>query len=100
MNLTITDVPERERLEARDEAGELAGVLTYQLSGTIIAYTHTKVEPGFEGHGAGSALARAGMDDARAKGRMVVPICPFLKSWLDEHKEYEPIVVRSTKKVK
>jgi len=100
VNFTITDVPERERFEARDEAGELAGVLTYQLSGTIIAYTHTKVEPEFEGHGAGSALARAGMDDARAKGRMVVPICPFLKGWLDEHKEYEPIVVRSTRKVK
>jgi predicted GNAT family acetyltransferase len=100
VNFTVTDVPERERFEARDEAGELAGVLTYQLTGNIIAYTHTRVEPAFEGHGAGTVLVRTGMDDARAKGRMVVPICPFLKSWLDEHQEYEPIVVRSTRKVK
>jgi hypothetical protein len=36
---TVTDASERERFEARDEAGALAGVPTYQLSGAIIAYT-------------------------------------------------------------
>jgi uncharacterized protein len=100
VDLTVTDEPERERFEARDEAGTLAGVLTYQLTGGIIAYTHTRVEAAFEHHGAGSALARAAMDDARARHRTVVPICPFLVSWLDEHPEYEPILARSTRKIK
>ncbi len=100
MTFTVTDNPERERFEVRDEADELAGVLTYQLTGPIIAYTHTKVEPAFEGKGAGSALARAAMDDARAKGRTVVPICPFLSGWLGKHPEYEAILARSTKKIK
>ena len=100
MTFTVTDVPDRDRFEARDEAGELAGVLTYQLTGAIIAYTHTQVDPRFEGQGAGSALARAAMDDARDKRRMVVPICPFLSGWLDQHREYENIVARSTRKVK
>ena len=36
MQFTVTDVPERERFEARDEAGVAAGVVTYQLTGTII----------------------------------------------------------------
>jgi predicted GNAT family acetyltransferase len=99
MNFTVTDVPERERFEARDDADELAGVLTYQLTGNIIVYTHTKVEPRFEGHGVGAALARAAMDDARTRGRTVVPICPFLSGWLDEHREYEPFLARSTRKV-
>jgi len=96
----VTDVPERERFEAHDEADALAGVLTYQLTGSIIAYTHTKVDPQFEGRGVGSALARAAMDDARVQGRTVVPICPFLSGWLEKHPEYEPIVARSTRKVK
>lgn len=100
MTITVTDVPERERFEARNEAGALAGVLTYQLTGGIIAYTHTKVDPDFEGQGVGSALARAAMDDARAKGRTVVPICTFLSGWLDKHPEYEEIVARSTRRVK
>ena len=100
MNFTVADVPERERFEALDETGALAGVLTYQLTGSIIAYTHTKVDPAFEGKGAGSALARAAMDDARSKNRTVVPVCPFLSGWLDEHPEYEKLVARSTRKIK
>ena len=100
MDITVTDVPERERFEARDDDGELAGVLTYQLTGSIIAYTHTKVEPAFEGHGVGSALALAAMEDAQARGRTVVPICPFLNEWLDKHRGYEKILARTTRKIK
>ncbi|MCW3816921.1 N-acetyltransferase [Micromonospora sp. DR5-3] len=100
MQFTVTDVPERERFEARDEAGKLAGLVTYQLTGNIIAYTHTEVDPEFEGQGVGSTLARTVMDDARAKGRTVVPICPFLSGWLEKHPEYENIVVRSTRKIR
>jgi uncharacterized protein len=100
VSITVTDVPERERFEAHDEGGALAGVLTYQLTGGIVAYTHTRVEPEFEHHGVGSLLARTAMDDARTRGRTVVPICPFLSGWLDEHREYEGILARSTKKIK
>ncbi|MFC0033970.1 GNAT family N-acetyltransferase [Micromonospora chaiyaphumensis] len=100
MGFTVTDVPERERFEARDETGTTAGLVTYQLTGNIIAYTHTEVAPEFEGQGVGSLLARAVMDDARANGRTVVPICPFLSSWLEKHPEYDGIVARSTRKVR
>jgi predicted GNAT family acetyltransferase len=100
VDITVTDVPERERFEARDDDGALAGVLTYQLTGGIIAYTHTQVEPAFEGQGIGSALARAAMEDARAKRRTVVPICPFLSGWLDIHPGYEKLLARSTRKIK
>ena len=96
----MTDVPERDRFEARSEAGDLAGVLTYQLSGAIVVYTHTEVDPAFEGQGVGSALARAGMDDARARNRTVVPICPFLGEWLTRHPEYDKLVARQTRRVK
>ncbi|NJP30998.1 GNAT family N-acetyltransferase [Micromonospora thermarum] len=100
MQFTVIDVPERERFEARDETGVTAGLVTYQLTGTIIVYTHTEVAPAFEGRGVGSTLARAVMDDARAKRRTVVPICPFLSDWLGKHPEYDDIVARSTRKMK
>ncbi|MBQ0892299.1 N-acetyltransferase [Micromonospora sp. U56] len=100
MEFTVNDAPERERFEARDESGALAGVVTYQLTGNIIAYTHTEVDPQFEGRGLGSTLARGVMDDARARGRTVVPICPFLAEWLGKHPEYDNLVVRSTRKVR
>ncbi|MBB2941041.1 hypothetical protein FB565_000745 [Actinoplanes lutulentus] len=100
MSITVTDAPERERFEARDEDGSLAGFVTYQLTGPIIVYTHTEVDPAFEGKGVGGALARAVMDDAKAKSRTVVPICPFISGWLEKHPEYNDLVARSTKKVK
>jgi len=48
----------------------------------------------------GSTLARAVLDDARARSRTVVPICPFLSGWLGRHPEYDAIVARSTRKMK
>jgi predicted GNAT family acetyltransferase len=98
VNLTVTDVPERERFEARDADGALAGVLTYQLTGPIIVLTHTRIEDGHPQ--AENALIRAALDDARAKGRTVVPMGPSVSAWLDAHPEYEKLVARSTKKIK
>jgi predicted GNAT family acetyltransferase len=100
VEITVVDVPERERFEARTADGALAGVLTYQLTGPIIAYTHTRVEPEYEHHGVGSTLARAVMDDARNKSRTVVPICPFLGGWLDEHHEYDAMLARGHRRIR
>lgn len=100
MTITVTDVPERERFEARNDAGDLAGVLTYQLTGAIIVYTHTKVEPSVADQDVGASLARAAMDDARTRGRTVVPLCPLLSDWLSKKPEYDKVVARSTRKIK
>ncbi|MBM2623281.1 N-acetyltransferase [Actinoplanes sp. LDG1-06] len=75
-------------------------MITYQVTGNVVAYTHTKVEPEFEHHGVGGELARAAMEDALAKGRLVVPICPFLAGWLDKNHDYDAIVARSHRRVK
>ena len=95
----MTDVPERERFEARDGSGSVAGIVTYQLTGSIIVYTHTEVDAAYEGQGVGSMLARAVLDDAKVKGRTVVPMCPFISQWLFKHHEYDAIVARTTRKV-
>jgi predicted GNAT family acetyltransferase len=100
VSLVVNDVADKERFEARDGAGVLAGVLTYQATGPIVVYTHTRTEPGFDEPAVAEALARAAMDDAKEKGRTVVPMCPLLSAWLGKHREYDKLVARSTKKVK
>ena len=100
MGFSVVDAPEQGRFEARDDSGTLAGVLTYQLTGPIIVYTHTRPEAGFEGQDVEAALAKAAMDDAKAKSRTVVPMCPVLSAWLDGHHEYDATVARSTRKIK
>ncbi|MBV1854725.1 GNAT family N-acetyltransferase [Catellatospora tritici] len=99
MTIEVVDAPAKGRYEARD--GEtLAGFMTYQVTGKIIAFTHTEVSPEYEGQGIGGAIARRVMDDARAAARTVVPICPFLAGWLERHPEYADMVVTDHRRVK
>ena len=55
-------------------------------------FTHTVVRPKFEGRGIGSRLAKFAVDDARARGLRITPVCPFIRSWLERHNDYDPIV--------
>lgn len=100
MEITVIDVPDKERFEARDADGNVLGFVTYQLTGNIIVYTHTEVMPEHEGKGIGSQLAKAVMDDAKSRSRNVVPICPYIAKWLQKHPEYDGVVVKNTRRVK
>jgi hypothetical protein len=88
----ITDASARERYEAHLDA-ELAGVLEYKVTHGRIALIHTEVLPAHEGRGAGSALVRFALDDARRRGLRVIATCPYVKDHLTRHPEYDDIVV-------
>jgi predicted GNAT family acetyltransferase len=91
-DVVVTDNPEESRYEVRVD-GELAGFSEYHLTKTSTVFTHTEVLDEFEGHGVGSKLARGALDDVRAKGeRDVVPICPFIHGWIDDHPDYADLV--------
>ena len=100
VDLTVVDVPERERFEAREADGAVVGVLTYQVTGPIIVLTHTDVGERPDGRDIEDALLRAAMEDARVKDRTVVPMSPAVTAWLDSHREFEKLVARSTKKIR
>ena len=73
--------------------GELVGFAEYQLTDRLVVFTHTEVEDKCEGMGVGSALAREALDDVRRDGtREVVPLCPFIKSWIGHHPDYQDLV--------
>jgi predicted GNAT family acetyltransferase len=79
------------RYEAR-VGTKLAGFAEYMLAKDLIVFTHTEVDPAFEGQGVGSALARAALDDVRGTDRRVLPLCPFIKGWIGHHREYVDLV--------
>lgn len=90
--VTITHNAEASRYEARLD-GELAGFADYQLASGLIVFTHTEVDPAFEGQGVGSRLAQGALDDVRAGGdRKVLPLCPFIKGWIARHPAYQDLV--------
>lgn len=94
MDVTVTDAPAEHRYEARVE-GKLAGFAEYQKAGRLMVFTHTEVDPAYEGRGVGSALARNALDDVRGQGLPVLPLCPFIKAWIGRHPDYSGLVYAS-----
>ena len=84
---TIRDNPAESRWELFVE-GELAVFSTYHDRGNRRTFVHTETQEGFEGKGLASQLVRAELDDARARGLEINPVCPFVRGWLDRHPEY------------
>jgi predicted GNAT family acetyltransferase len=99
MDISIDDNPRRNRYEATVRAAgtdvaEVAGFVDYSVQGRLVIFSHTEVDPAFEGQGIGSALVRAALDDVRRQGRRAVPVCPFVSSWIDRHPDYADLVTR------
>lgn len=88
---TVRDVPESQRYEITQD-GALLGFAAYQQSGSLRIFTHTEVDNAAEGQGVGSRLARAALDDVRARDLKAVPRCPFIGGWIDRHPEYADLV--------
>jgi uncharacterized protein len=73
--------------------GEPAGVIRYIRDGETITMVHTEIEPKFEHHGVGAELVKRALEDVRAKGEKVRPLCPFVVAYLRRHPDYDDIVV-------
>jgi uncharacterized protein len=89
--IEVGDRPEEERYEATI-GGRLAGIAAYRTRPGARVFTHTEVLPEWEGRGVGGRLARAALDDVRARGLQAVPRCPFIAAWIRRHPEYEDLV--------
>ncbi len=87
----VVDHPEAGRFEVLVD-GEVAGYAEYRRTATSVSFTHTVVEPAFEGRGLGSVLARGALDAVRAEGLQVLPHCPFIRAWIERHPAYVDLV--------
>ena len=86
----VVDNPERHRFEI--DLGGAVAIAEYTLPAGIIMFTHTEVPPEHEGKGIGTALIRAGLASARARGLRVIPICPFFAAYIQRHAEEQDLL--------
>lgn len=74
---------------------ERAGICVYREPDAPPARTvflHTEVDPAFGGRGLGGRLVRAALDDAIRRGRLIVPICPFVGQLVRGTSDYDEYV--------
>jgi predicted GNAT family acetyltransferase len=62
-------------------------VLQYRRSGDTMRLIHTEVPEPLRGRGLANQLARAALDYAHFNQLKIVPICPFIKQYLEKHPE-------------
>jgi predicted GNAT family acetyltransferase len=92
MDPRVVDNPEALRYELW--LGERrVGFIQYKSRPDTILLVHTEVDPGFEGQGLGARLVAGALDDIRARGLKLVPLCPFVRSYLRHHPDHEDLVV-------
>ena len=77
--------------------GKLPGLpeaeMTYSKAGTKqIIIDHTGVPDELRGTGVGQALVKQAVEDARAEGKKIIPLCPFAKAQIAKHPEWQDVL--------
>ncbi len=88
----VTDNTERQRFEL-DVDGHTS-FINYRRHGNVITMTHAEVPPALNGRGIGSALAKGALDIVRTRQQTVLPLCPFISTYIKRHPEYQPLLAQ------
>jgi uncharacterized protein len=89
--IQVADAPDREQYELTVD-GEVGGFTAYRARPGLIAFVHTEVDEQLQGHGLADRLIRFALEDARTRGLVVLPFCPFVKAFIERHREFEALV--------
>jgi uncharacterized protein len=96
-DISIADNPGAHRFELK-KAGVVAAHSEYNLLKGAVMFTHTEVQPAYEGQGLGSKLAKFALDDVRSRGLQVVPVCQFIAGYIRKHPEYLDLVSENSRR--
>ena len=88
--VTVRHNAAENRFEAEVD-GRLA-VADYQLRGTEMIMTHTFVPSELRGRGIAEQLVRVALEHARTERLRVVPACSYVDTFIQRHKEFEPLL--------
>jgi predicted GNAT family acetyltransferase len=86
----VQDNPAKNRFEIIVD--EYTALAAYRLKPGVITFTHTEVPKELGGRGIGSQLAKGALDQVRARGLKVVPLCPFIKAYIEKHPAYQDLL--------
>lgn len=83
---------EQRRFELQIDADR--AVAEYELSAGRMLLTHTYVPPHLRGQGIAGKVVKAALDYAREKNLAVVPICPYVHTYIRRNPEYRDLVTQ------
>ena len=72
--------------------GRDAGYADYIQGDGVRDFHHTVIDPEFRGQGLSKPLIQAALDDTRAAGDKVRPLCSAVAGVIEKHPEYQDLV--------
>jgi predicted GNAT family acetyltransferase len=88
--------PVVQRVDARhrytvEVDGKAAGFTAYRDRDDRRVFFHTEIDDAFAGQGLAAILVREALDDVRAAGKRIVPVCPYVAKFLKKTDDYADI---------
>lgn len=85
------------RVNSADQRFELdvegyTAFIEYDLDDRTLALIHTEVPPELGGKGVGAAIVEKTLRYAKEHSYSIVPICPFVQTYLKRHPEWNEIL--------
>lgn len=90
----VRNDPGRTRYEIVVD-GEVAGAAHYSVYEGSLVFDHTVIDEAYAGRGLAKVLARGALDDVRAHGHRIVPLCEFMAGFLAKNPEYDDLIDRA-----
>ena len=69
--------------------------IVYQKQGDKIFLIHTEVPLQLGGKGIASLLVKKVLEDIQQKGFKLIPLCPFVKKYIQHHPEWASLVMEN-----
>ena len=93
IEISFEDGGSKGRYVARVAGHDQVADLTFSRAGAVrLIVDHTAVPDALRGLGVGAALAERVVEDARAQGLRIIPLCPFFKGQALRHPEWADVV--------
>lgn len=90
--ITLQEDGSKGRYSIRAEDGAEAEMTFVRSGADTIIIDHTLVPDAFRGQGVGLKLVQRGVDDARAAGKKIIPLCPFAAAQFKRHPEWADVL--------
>jgi predicted GNAT family acetyltransferase len=88
--MRVIDNKEKNRFEA--EVDGHTAIIEYMVQPGVLSLTHTEVPKELSGQGVASEMTEKVLLQIELRGLQIVPVCPFIKKYIDKHPEWKSIV--------
>ena len=92
LEIRLEDTGSKGRYFLRSPEGALAEMTFSKVGEHRIIIDHTEVPDAFRGQGVGVKLVMRAIEDARASGKKIIPLCPFANAQFRRHPEWADVL--------